>query len=827
MHTTTRAKVKGRRLISHRCARLVGLAVALCLFCPRFASAQVFLVKDGKPSAEIVIAPKAPRTTALAAEELQKYIEKISGASLPIVNEAKGGGAARIYVGRSAFTDERGMSGKDLDYGAFRMESGLDWLILFGRDGDFTAPPTYIGTEAGRQRQFEEWDKLTGGTYGNPINVGRGYNAKLKVWDQADRGSINAVHEFLRMLGVRWYFPGKLGEVTPRTADITIPEVNRTVRPDFAMRNFFQYYKTFGHDRSGEEALWRMRLGLNSGRESFGLGGFGHGLRNVHARDKSDPEMFALYGGKRSVDSHWGAGAPCLSSEAFFQSTLKYVRAVFRIYPEQEIIDIAPVDGYGDLCQCDLCKDKGTPERGWNGRMSDYVLGFMNRVAVEIAKTDPDRKINCLAYSGYQQPPEKIETLSPNLTVIICRWRSDFIDPGTRTKFRELTEAWLEKLPSKELYIWDYYLHSRRAGTWEGVPVYFTHIIDDDLKFLKGKSSGEFMEVARNWPAWGVKWHALAANHLNLYVTARLYWDADLDVDALLEEYYTNFYGPARDEMRAFVEYAEANWNSATKDAKVIDRLVELLGAAGEKAGDTIYGERIALLTDYMEPLRQRRDQLAKGRTDAPKVRAYYRHQADITLDGKLDEPLWDGVAAYALSELETGRAPAFPTSFKVAWSPDSLYFGIVCKDADGASLNIGSDKDEDGNIFMGDNVELLVETQSHAYYQIVISPSGAVMDLDRKGEINSLWSSQVEVASHIGDNGWSLEVRLPVAGEAQEVLDANNGVSGRQPSETHPWYFNICRQRLRETGTELSAFSPTGNRSFHEPMKFGELFVR
>ncbi|MCH5377154.1 MAG: tetratricopeptide repeat protein, partial [Planctomycetes bacterium] len=39
------------------------------------------------------------------------------------------------------------------------------------------------------------------------------------------------------------------------------------------------------------------------------------------------------------------------------------------------------------------------------------------------------------------------------------------------------------------------------------------------------------------------------------------------------------------------------------------------------------------------------------------------------------------------------------------------------------------------------------------------------------------------------------------------------------------PWHFNVCRQRIRATGDEYSAFSPTGNAHFHEVLKFGQLY--
>ena len=44
------------------------------------ASGQSLLVEDGQPRAAIVIAEQPTRTQKLAAEELQKYVKKISGA---------------------------------------------------------------------------------------------------------------------------------------------------------------------------------------------------------------------------------------------------------------------------------------------------------------------------------------------------------------------------------------------------------------------------------------------------------------------------------------------------------------------------------------------------------------------------------------------------------------------------------------------------------------------------------------------------------------------------------------------------------------------------
>ena len=62
---------------------------------------------------------------------------------------------------------------------------------------------------------------------------------------------------------------------------------------------------------------------------------------------------------------------------------------------------------------------------------------------------------------------------------------------------------------------------------------------------------------------------------------------------------------------------------------------------------------------------------------------------------------------------------------------------------------------------------------------------------------------------------------------EKQSAVDPLNGVKGLKPTETQPWFFNICRQRVRKDGAELSAFSPTGKDSFHELVYFGKLYVK
>ena len=597
---------KGPLLPKKRLGGVLVVAVLFSVF-PSAARGDAYVVKDGQAQAEIVIAERPPRMVKLAASELQTYIGKITGAKLPIATQPKPG-VASVFVGKSVHTDRLKLSDTGLEHGAFHMKSGGNWLALIGRDSDYTPKEPYARNHGDRKRAAKAWDKLTGARWAHPgVSTFKGYNKPLKIWANDERGSLNAVYAFLRSLGVRWYFPGEFGEILSKMKTIRIPKLDKTVRPDFAHRNMMFYAHRF-FMASAQGVLWQLRLGLN-----WRGGMHGHGINSaIHHPNtrKAHPEYYMLVNEKRDIVSR--GGKPCLSSAGLARANVEFARAYFDIYGAATV-SVMPTDGYVNLCQCDLCRGKGTPELGYRGQLSDYVWGYTNRVAKELLKTHPDREVSCYAYGAYRLPPKKIAKLSPNVVVGICQSRAGFQDRATRKEFLDLRQAWLKKLSGdKRLYIWEYYLHGRPGRSHEGLPAFFPRLIAEDLRSLKGIGKGEGIEVyTRREPSPEV---ALAVNHLNCYVTARLWWDADQDVDALLNEYYRNFYGPAAKPMQAFIEYCEANWPGMAKQVTRIDKAFALLGAARKATGDTIYGKRIDLIARYMKPVTQLRAKLAMGR---------------------------------------------------------------------------------------------------------------------------------------------------------------------------------------------------------------------
>ena len=805
----------------------------------RLTPERAYLAGDENHYTDIVIAEKPPRAVKLAAKELQEHLFKMSGARLVITNAPGTNLPLHIFVGRSTYTDQLGVTDNGLEHGAFRMVSVTNGLVLLGHDQDFKPPEPAARSRDDRPRALEEWDKLTGEKWLQPMDlVHKSYNAGLDIWEYDQRGSLNAVHEFLRRLGVRWYFPGELGTVIPKLSGLELPALDVTCRPDFPIREFI-FYRTYS-GASRDEVLWYLRLGLNPGAELVGTGPLGHGIVMVHGREevkRAHPEYFALWGKRATAEGSGGHGKPCLSAQGLFEENVRFVRKYFEIY-NAPTVSVMPADGYSQICQCELCKGKDTPERGSSGRLSDYVWDYVNRVAIEARKTHPDKKILCFAYGSYLLPPEKIEKLSPNIVVGLCQWRSMFYDKAARAKALELRQAWRKKTDSKPMVIWEYYLHARPGRDWESIPAVFPHLAAEDLRSLKNISLGDFIEVYNLGSNAGSQTNDLAVNHLNLYATARLYWDAGRDVNAMLDEYYSLFYGPAASDMKRFFEFCEANWPDMRSRADLINTMFELLQAGRKAAGDSVYGKRVDLIARYVEPLAKIRDSIAGGnrpdrpdRPNAPAASGQERPGIIPVIDGRLDEPFWKGQQKFALRDVCSGMdAPAGNrTIFTAGWDRDSLCLGIRCYDAEMTNLNITATNNHDEALWFGDSIDILLETDLHAYYQIGVNPAGAISEADRKNDkINMEWRSGAKAAVRREADHWSIEIRIPVAGSAADEVDPLQGVLGSKPRANHPWFFNICRQRVREgQENELSAFSPAGKPAFHDRAKFGELYIK
>ncbi len=806
---------------------------------PALHAAEGFLVEQGQSRAEIVVAETPPRGASLAAVELQSYLEKITGSRLEIVTSPTGAMPVKIYVGESEHARRANVDAEDLGRDAFRMVSGPDWLALVGRDWDFTPvePWARSRTDWLKNKQAE-WMNLAGHPWQNPVaaSLYKDYSRQLDVWNFDHRGSLNAVYAFLRDLGVRWYMPGELGEILPKSNTIALPKINRTVRPEFEVRSVS---RPLISSSDVDDSLWYLRIGAN---EQYGI--LHHGQRNLteHPDQRaSHPEYYVLLpNGQRDTESK--TANACLSSPGFFAETVAYARLMFDHY-DMPIISVMPHDGFNQ-CQCNECKGQATIDRGPSGLASDYVWKFVVRVANELAKTHPDRKVFCGAYSTYRLPPLSIDRLPDNVWVQITNGRPiRELDDETHNDAAELRRQWQAKTRNPLSVTLNYTPFTNR-GAYR--PQYWPHVIARGLRDTSGQVWRE--DVWLSSGKGGL--HHPGVSHLNPYVISRLWWDADQDVDALLNEYYHLFYGPAAAEMKAFIEFCETHYarlGSAGEAAGEALRLFDQAKAA--TTPESVYGRRIALVDEFLITLRNRSSQMIAARpAGLPQFRLIdmgkdkWRDARDtLVIDGEIDEPFWTGYSLRGnLKDSRTGKKPKYPTHFRARWWNGSLYFAIHCTGEPGVLPIIGGSGDGDPTIWNGEHVELLIETDKHSYYQIVMNPDGLITCLDRGADKKNWfdWSAQAEVATHRGDDFWSVELKLPVTSSDEDPL---HQLEGSMPFKSRasalesgkgtslPWYFNLFRKRAGSDDGETTAFSPIGPepKSFHDTRRFGEIYVQ
>lgn len=801
------------------------LLTALNLATTSQTDAAVKIVDQGKTQALIVTSPTPTRAVKLAARELQTYLEKISGAKLAIATAPSKDASVNIFVGPSESTQSHGITDQGLDDGAYRIISGDNWLVLIGQDKDFVPPEPWARSRGDwLQTREAQWDKITGEHWVSPLGqtMYKFYNKELDIWDYDQRGSLNAVYGYIRSLGVHWYMPGDLGEILPEHKTIALEKIDKTVKPDMPHRKM--NFPRFGLSDL-DSILWALRLGNNAYFIDMH-----HGMRNLTDRKeqrKNHSEYYVLINGKRDTESK--TANTCLSSKAFFDATVRYVCTMADVYGVNDV-SVMPHDGFSVICQCEDCQSKATLDRGSSGWYSDYVWGFVNSVAKEVAKTHPDMRINCGAYSTYRLPPLKIKHLEPNVYIRMTNGRPvTSMEDKSFEDLAELRKQWREKTDNPIQISLNYPFTQR--GTYQ--PQYFPHVIARGIHETKGQVWSEDV-----WLPEKRGLYQPGMNHLNAYVIAACWWDADLNIDALLDTYCKDFYGPAAAQMKAFIEYSEANYAELVKDADIVNKDIALFDAAKAAVKpDTVYGQRIAMVDDFLKTLRSRSAQLGKKRENVPEFKYVIDVAKDkwrdirdtLVMDGKIDEPFWTAYPSGAgLRDMITGAKPAFATTFLGRWKDGNLYLAIKCADVHGRKPISGSDKSGDPAIWSGDKVEILIETDDHAYYQIVVNPAGAVMDLDRgvSKEGWYSWRSQAEVATHVSNDGWSVEIRLPVAANSTDPL---HNIVGKQPSERLPWFFNICRVRFDDEGkaVEKTMYSPTGEKNFHVTGKFGKLMVR
>src|ERR1700733_37431 len=118
--------------------------------------------------------------------------------------------------------------------------------------------------------------------------------------------------------------------------------------------------------------------------------------------------------------------------------------------------------------------------------------------------------------------------------------------------------------------------------------------------------------------------------------------------------------------------------------------------------------------------------------TSGPTVSAVVRSAASISLDGKLDEPLWSDAPVVNLVQQspKPGDPTPYETEVRAVVAKDRIYFGFICKDPDPSRIAVHTMR-RDGDMTGDDSITIVLDTYGdrRTGYFFKVNTAGARAD--------------------------------------------------------------------------------------------------
>ena len=456
----------------------------------------------------IVVGQRPGLVERFAAEELQSYLEKVCGARVPVRAERSEGKTNLIIASANA---EEGL-GAD---GFIIRSAGHDLLLLGG----------------------------------------------------GPRGKLYAAYEFVEAhLGVRWFNSDASDEIVPkRSAQDVIGIIRKGINdkqvPSFAFREISQ-------NLGGPDSLATLgKLRFNAVRCGYGMGSekwkqavlpqlrkrgmdLVMGSHDTYRRFLwpkkyfvEHPDWSIEYKRQRvGVDTLRGCATFCTTNQQALAVFLSNLAAHVKDKPEAKYLYPWPSDA-AKWCECERCRKIS---------VGDRLLALDMAIANAVKRVRPDVIVLHFAYGSHMEVPDKLRP-PREMAVSFSAWGRDFAyaldEEGTSKHFRDALTGWSRICEQCGNPLYVHSKHTRLYGI--GFVLMPLAVTPRDFQCLQrlGVDGFDFHRGSYGWWTKG----------LNDWVVAKLAWNCDADVDALIDDYFRTYWAPVGDEVKqAFLSVKQA-----------------------------------------------------------------------------------------------------------------------------------------------------------------------------------------------------------------------------------------------------------------------------
>ena len=448
----------------------------------------------------VAILPQAPERELFAANELISYLFKITGERLPLINISN----SIVPEGVIAV-------------GQLSVNSGL----VSKHELDLVANDGFIVR----------------------VNESKG-----AICGWRDLGTVYGIYELLKQLGVKFY--SQECEIIPPKADLLIPGLAISMKPHFDMRGIIMLDNYYHRLKPSLKLCYTPDDDIGYHGD---LGGPGERIQGHTASflmpyekyGKEHPEYYALQkNGQRYKPGNGPSGHLCLSNPEMRKISSERLLYFIEKQKTRSYFIISQGDGFSEWwCQCDSCKALDAVP---GDHMTDRLLDYVNYEAKIVASKYPGKKIITAAYTeATSRPPEKILP-DPNVMVAYCPYipsamcQSHGLDCPKNQQALEELKGWAKKCPD-QIYVFDY---PRGYRVWyEPYGSFYAAVSKINLYSSIGIRGIIYCVVPENF------------RDLFMFVQGRLLWDPNVDVEPLVDDFMSAYYGAAAPAIRDYFNF--------------------------------------------------------------------------------------------------------------------------------------------------------------------------------------------------------------------------------------------------------------------------------
>lgn len=676
---------------------------------------------------------------------------------------------------------------------------------------------------------------------GHDSSLIEGYNMKPLEQLGARTGTWYGAYDFVeRFLGVRFYFPGEYGTLTPEIKNLTITPVFYQDAPYFQTRGGI-YSITSCLAAGRPRKFWEQWLGPLTHKDMFfyeklRLGGDQPGAGGHNPRPERMAQSFPdqlktifytspggnfWYNPKSHVGNYFNvidlkfADLLIDSLKRYYDSNGKINEGGYAccnltnisfgmcdtLMPDQEVFNDPVVRKLNLMTQQDI-------KRGPNAGMANIYARFHQYLANRINQEWPGRKLWIMAYYNVRYAGNDPRwKLPPNTEVQLCLGDlpNKVRSPRHMREMLKIAEEWYVALGNRPIQkFWTYSSNSPFVLAVNG-----EFVGDIPKKFGKylGNSHLYFGQCC-GIP--GNMWFY----YYSLYAAYRSEWNPNWNAAAAIDAHWEPFYGKETGKfLRQFHQllrdcYMKYGLDDDNSQMSVIypipelEKMEKLLAQAqaSVKPG-TVEEKRLKLfMAPWKDAIASVRNQLSYERP-VYKVYQLLRSQK-VTLDGKETEAFWKKIKPMKLIDPKgSGNPVKYPAEVKLAWDKTGIY-GLIKTPYKPTFSNKQS-------VFQNDNFELIFSPgmKQETVYQIAFDPLnqkffGSQRFLPILQPFDKYWKAPgVKIESVYTDTQWTAEFYIPFT-----VFDI------AAPRAYQSWLCNIVRNKTGAQGEYSGTSMTLGN---------------